>query len=233
MGSTKEERWLRCRNPETMLRLLGKRASGRKLRLFACACCRRVWQRIKSQRCRKAVEVAERHADQQVTDDEWRLASAAAYRAAAAADATDPDRWTVALAVSEAVNAPLRTSFMARETAAYDPQGDHTTFQVRRQVEADSQVLLLRDLFDNPFQPPSTIDPTVRSWNDGIVKLLAQAAYEERALPDGTLDPYRLAVLADALTDAGCTDAGLLEHLRGSGTHVRGCWALDLVLDKE
>jgi hypothetical protein len=41
-------------------------------------------------------------------------------------------------------------------------------------------------------------------------------------LPEGTLDPTRLAALADAIEDAGCTDADLLGHLRGPGPHVRG-----------
>jgi hypothetical protein len=64
------------------------------------------------------------------------------------------------------------------------------------------------------------------------VVALAQAAYEQRELPAGTLDMARLAVLADALEDAGCTDADLLSHLRGPGPHVRGCWAVDLILGK-
>src|SRR5262249_34682000 len=38
-----------------------------------------------------------------------------------------------------------------------------------------------------------------------------------------------LPVLADALEEAGCSDANLLAHLRGPGPHARGCWALDLV----
>ncbi len=42
-----------------------------------------------------------------------------------------------------------------------------------------------------------------------------------------------LPVLADAFEAAGCTDAELLGHLRGPGAHVRGCWALDLILSKE
>jgi hypothetical protein len=42
-----------------------------------------------------------------------------------------------------------------------------------------------------------------------------------------------LAVLADALEEAGCADAGLLGHLRSRGPHVRGCWALDLILGRE
>jgi hypothetical protein len=39
-------------------------------------------------------------------------------------------------------------------------------------------------------------------------------------------------ILADALEDAGCADAGILAHLRSLGPHVLGCWALDLVLGK-
>ena len=61
---------------------------------------------------------------------------------------------------------------------------------------------------------------------------MAEAAYEQRELPAGTLDPARLTVLADALEDAGCADADLLGHLRGPGPHVRGCWAVDLLLGK-
>ncbi len=52
-------------------------------------------------------------------------------------------------------------------------------------------------------------------------------------LPEGTLEPSRLAVLADALEDAGCGDAELLGHLRGPGPHVRGCCAVDLQLAKQ
>jgi hypothetical protein len=58
------------------------------------------------------------------------------------------------------------------------------------------------------------------------VKNLAQAAYDHRAFG-------RLPLLSDALEDAGCTDHDLLRHLRGLGPHVRGCWAVDLVLGKE
>jgi hypothetical protein len=41
-----------------------------------------------------------------------------------------------------------------------------------------------------------------------------------------------LPVLADALEEAGCSEAELLGHLRGLGPHVRGCWAVDLLLGK-
>jgi hypothetical protein len=71
------------------------------------------------------------------------------------------------------------------------------------------------------------------AWDGGTVWKLATTAYEERVLPSGTLDPARIAVLADALEDAGGGDAELLAHLRGPEPHVRGCWAIDLVLGKE
>jgi hypothetical protein len=71
------------------------------------------------------------------------------------------------------------------------------------------------------------------TWRGGTVPRLAQAAHDERELPSGHLDPARLAVLADALEEAGCTDDGIVAHLRGPGPHVRGCWALDRLLGRE
>ena len=55
---------------------------------------------------------------------------------------------------------------------------------------------------------------------------LAQGIYDDRAFD-------RLPVLADALEEAGCTNAEILAHCREPGPHVRGCWALDLLLGKE
>jgi hypothetical protein len=72
----------------------------------------------------------------------------------------------------------------------------------------------------------------VLSWNDGCVVKLATAAYKCRRLPAGTLDPDRLAVLADALQEAGVSDSDILTHCRGPGPHVRGCFVLDLILGK-
>jgi hypothetical protein len=62
---------------------------------------------------------------------------------------------------------------------------------------------------------------------------MARAIYAEGRLPEGALDPARLAVLADTLEEAGCANPEILSHLRGAGPHVRGCWPVDLVLGKE
>jgi hypothetical protein len=62
---------------------------------------------------------------------------------------------------------------------------------------------------------------------------LATAIYEERSLPEGTLDGLRLGVLADALEEAGVRDQEILGHLRQQGAvHVRGCSVIDLLLGK-
>jgi hypothetical protein len=90
---------------------------------------------------------------------------------------------------------------------------------------------LVRDLFGNPFRPV-TVSPAWRAWDGGAVVRLAQAAYEGRRLPAGLLDSARLAVMADALEEAGCGDADLLGHLRSGGGHMRGCHVLDALLGK-
>jgi hypothetical protein len=95
-------------------------------------------------------------------------------------------------------------------------------------AEVRRQLALVREVFGNPFRPVS-LSPTCRT---PLILSLAQAAYEERELPSGHLDPDHLGVLSDALEEAGCSDTELLAHLRSGGFHVRGCWALDLVLGK-
>ena len=87
-------------------------------------------------------------------------------------------------------------------------------------------------VFGNPFRPPPPLPPAVLAWSDRLVPRLAQAIYDDRRLPEGTLDPARLGILADALLDAGCEDEELLGHLRSTGPHVRGCFAIDLILGR-
>jgi hypothetical protein len=98
-----------------------------------------------------------------------------------------------------------------------------------RQEQERLQAQLLRDIFGNPFRS-FAVDP---SWLTPTVRALATAAYEQRSPPSSALDADRLAVLADALEEAGCADRNILGHLRDPGPHVRGCHVLDLLLSKE
>jgi hypothetical protein len=74
----------------------------------------------------------------------------------------------------------------------------------------------------------------VLQWSQGLVRRLAEETYKQRQLPSGQLDHARLAVLADALEEAGCQDQDILGHLRQQGAvHVRGCHVVDWLLGKE
>jgi hypothetical protein len=85
---------------------------------------------------------------------------------------------------------------------------------------------LLRDVVGPlPFRSVA-FDATWLTWKEGSVPRVAGTIYADRAFD-------RSPLLADALEDAGCADAELLGHLRGPGPHVRGCWAVDLVLGRE
>lgn len=104
------------------------------------------------------------------------------------------------------------------------PAGQGLDGQLKRRLAA-----LLRDVVGPlPFRGVEV----PAAYRPALVRSLARAAYEERLPPRGELDGHRLLVLADALEEVGCTDAELLGHLRGLGPHVRGCWAVDLVLGK-
>jgi hypothetical protein len=87
--------------------------------------------------------------------------------------------------------------------------------------EAESQASVLRDIFGNPFRPVAFST----AWRTDTAVALARQMYEARefgAMP----------ILADALQDAGCDSDAILDHCRGPGPHVRGCWVVDLVLGK-
>ena len=92
--------------------------------------------------------------------------------------------------------------------------------------ERPRQLGLFRDIFGNPFRPSPLLPAAVLAWNDGTVRRMAEGIYEDRAFE-------RLPILADALLDAGCDDEELIAHCRSAGPHVRGCWAIDLLLGKE
>jgi hypothetical protein len=92
--------------------------------------------------------------------------------------------------------------------------------------------VLLRDRWGPTLFRPVAADPAWLAWHGGAIVKLAQAVYEERELPSGHLDASRLAVLADMLEEANCSDPQLLGHLRGPGPHVRGCFAIDALMGR-
>jgi hypothetical protein len=231
-----EAEWNSCRDPQAMLEFMrdsvGK-VSDRKLRLFAVACCRCIWPKLTDARCRSAVEIAERFADGLVATRDRGRAFTAAREATRHVGAPTQNAFHAAAYSAHAspVTAALGASanaLYARGRWAVGPHGP-----VFRRWKGAPLCSVLRDIFDTlPFRKVH-IEPAWLRWNDGTVPRLATAIYEGRSLSSGTLGSARLAVLADALEEAGCSNQDLLSHCRSDGTHVRGCWAVDLILGKQ
>jgi hypothetical protein len=214
-----EVEWLTNQN---LSQLLPKHfeASGRKFRLMAVATCRCYWNNFTDWRCKQAVEIAERYAEGEVTDDELGIARARIVLGRRLSYAALAYRVTEAVDYHAATESLSVVAAIELKSTRLNPRHHEHWFE----SDAPSPVLapLLRDIFGNPFRPVA-FDP---AWRSSTALAIATGIYDERAFD-------RLPILADAIQDTGCENEELLNHLRSDGPHVKGCWALDLVLGKE
>lgn len=202
-------------------------AQPRKLRLLGCALCRRIWELIPHELNRQAVLSVEEHPED--VDREQYPGGVFSHpelnRALCASSSVEyecvgnPAYWAVKYLGRSYYKMPPGPAIAI--VAARAQQARHEA----RADEAAAQAGLFRDIFANPPRRVS-----LARWMAPTVASLALAAYDERFLPSGHLDPARLAVLSDALEEAGCPETELLSHLRSAGPHVLGCWAMDLLL---
>lgn len=195
------------------------RVSDRKLRLFAVACHRRLWGLLRDERSRRAIEVAERYADGLATESELRAADQDADTAFARWSARLTANANLVIACWKVAGEAARNTLRNCSTAGHDHSFRFWTYGRRGAEARQAHCELLRDIVGNPFCP-AICDP---SWLTSDVATLAQGIYAVRAFD-------RAPILADALQDAGCESALILDHLRGAGQHARGCWAIDLLL---
>jgi hypothetical protein len=273
-----ETEWLACRYPNPMLDSLQEDLSDRKLRLFACACCRHIWHLL-GREARDAVQVAERFADGMVGSDHLAAAFATLWPSVRRDLTRFPwDIWVRRSAGVMAAAAATATATVAPESAKWRqwwcsladgnvPPWDHAARALAQEALPETsrdealieefealsriheevleqaywyQADLLRDIAGNPFRTVVVDDAWLR-WRDGTVTKIAQSIYDSRRFKE-------MLILADALEEAGCTDAELLGHCRQPQelwgrkivrssperpcVHVRGCWVLDLLLEK-
>jgi hypothetical protein len=191
--------------------------SVRKLRLVICALLRRpaFWRLLTSASSQRAVVVSERYAEGAAERDEMRRARTSAHTAWGQAGGQLGTHAAAGLAHAACHLDPklLRDGPVELWCKAINLGGLRDLAQLLRDVLADPSL-------------PATLEPAHRT---PTVVSLAEAAYDERQMPRGELDPHRLAVLADALEEAGATGE-LVAHFRSPGPHVRGCFAVDLCL---
>jgi hypothetical protein len=237
-----EHEWLSSTDPQAMLSLLRQQdnLTERKLRLFAVACCRNVWHWLANPRIeypgeQEAVAIAERYADGLASAEDLG-AAAALTRRNAECQAWGSESLYAALAAAAAAAGVETSVDTAWEAARWSAAAAETDYggvgAVPYPEDYQLRAGLIRDIFGTPFRPPPLISASLLTSNDCLIKRLAEAAYEHRVLPSGQLAPERLAVLADALEEAGA-DAGLVDHLRQPGPHARGCFAVDLLMGRE
>ena len=245
-----EAEWLACTTPKPMLQFLGRKASDRKVRLFAVACCRRVWASLEHEEFRDAVLKAEAFADGLIAREEMLEAhdrarpifvnlhdgkdngpggalTASAFPSppksiwARIADALDDPWWEDEMDKGDRLAPALVTAEHAARAAA-TLQGDKWVLESPVTfAEHREQTFLVHCLFGNPFHQRPVAGP----WLTSEVKALADAIYAERAFD-------RMPMLADAIGASGCTNIDVIEHCRSGREHARGCWVVDLILGK-
>ena len=251
---TKQD-WLACPDAAMLSEQLQAEGSDRQLWLFAAACLRRVWSVLEHDAAYQAIEIMEQYADDLVhreeihrvwSNAEWELAENLWLGPNATRGAWWDDKYgnwaeptseeeadRISQGVCEALDEPAwiaaRAVFHARELAVWQAQRDQQAAVLKQEQQA--QFGLLLDLLGNPSQP-AWVDHRCLTTREQTVGKLAATAYQQRDLPSGLLDNVLLAILSDALEEAGCTDSPILDHLRQPGIHVRGCWAVDALLQR-
>jgi hypothetical protein len=234
-----ESDWSASTDPHRLLNFLQGKLDARRVRLFAIACCRRVWY-VLDERSREAVEVVEQYADGLDRLEAWASHEMKnrvdAHHASWPLMVNLPPWWVVVTTLLSGLTQNARRLVASLVWAVAERANDGNpslsappSEQLRPEKKAGAaaqeakvqeqtvQCNLLRDIVGNPFRPVD-LD---RSWLTPEVLTRAKLVDDDRAF-------HLLPELADTLEAAGCHDADILGHCRGSGPHVSGCWVVDL-----
>lgn len=241
-----EHEWLHEPDFARHVQYIEDRLSDRRQRLLSVAFCRSAWHLFDHPTLREAVDTAECYADGTATGAEleaarqrcrviavqahesWAKLEGAQSLASLGQWLLSRIAWAAAFASTtpvslEAVgnkmlvNAVERQSgesgFLVRDVALWDRLMNEQRLRYRA---------LVWDVAGNPF----TAAAIPECWRSSTVVALAAQMYQTR-------DFAAMPILADALEDAGCDCAEVLDHSRKPGVHWRGCWVVDRILKKE
>lgn len=242
-----EEEWLATKDQAVRLEYVWPRVSQRKLQLYFCGSCRRHSELYYRESSFEYLATAERFADGLASEEALWSANYGAegdtfgcdfdpeFRADHPEEKLETIRQLVRLGalsetvlsggewlVDEEVRARILDAAVALEITTSFPQESLPYWLTNPNKRGHWPGRWLSNcVFGNPFRPV-VADP---AWLTPTVVSIAAVIYSDRAFD-------RLPILADALEEAGCTNADILLHCRQPGEHVRGCWAVDLVLGK-
>jgi hypothetical protein len=226
-----EQEWLKAKTVINLDLWRSAKNQHRKWRLFAVACCRRAMGLAKDDRLEPVAVAAERFADEEMGWEEVKQSRKVLTKIRKEIDDQFGPKETL-YDTLDALNSassrkpvdtlachkPCTYAFAAVSRRSHA----HDAWDRALNNEEREQVLLARCIFGNPFRLVA-FSP---SWRSESAVALARTAYDTRNF---TLLP----ILADALEDAGCDHADLLAHCRDpKAPHARGCWVVDLVLNK-
>jgi hypothetical protein len=226
-----EADWRDTPFPADLLRHAGDRPR-RKLRLFACHCCRRLGGLLTRDSVHEALATAERFADREASAEQLKAGWMEVRRALSQAPLTTRWEWALTAALHTcAENVSLAYAMIVGRYAAMalgcdwvDPASmgrpAEAQLALARPAESRHQCTVLRDLFPYSGRP---VCPHWLRWQGGEALRVAEAIYREGRWDD-------MPVLADALEEAGCDDFIILDHARWGGPHFKGCWLVDALL---
>ena len=213
----RESDWLKSDNAVEMLASMPEQPSDRKLRLFACACCRHFENLLEEGPFTQAVETAEMFADGESSKAALKRARQGVreVRHEMSSDSTEARTIWVALWLAEMTASENAFGGVADEIQRLVTEG---LLQPNEQPPSASH---LRRIIGNPFHA-AAIDA---DWKSSEVVTLAQSIYDERAFD-------QMPQLGKALKKAGCSDNDVLKHCRSKSPHVRGCWVVDQLIGR-
>jgi hypothetical protein len=229
-----EAEWGRTNtNPIGMLEFVRDKASDRKFCLFTTAYCRSV-RALLRRPTRSQVEFAEAVADGVAARGRWppgplREKGTQRLKRSLNLLALNALGYCCGMGFSGDVEPELNPGAAAVEAlrmSVYDVIGELIKAG-RLDPDWPTQVFsgpctAIRDIFGSSFRPIACS----ADWRTATAVALGRQMYESR-------DFGAMPILADALQEAGCDNPDILDHCRGSGPHVRGCWVVDLVLGRE
>lgn len=218
-----ELEWLDCNDPDKLFfdRFAITPRPTRQLRLFACGCCRQIWDYIPDERCRNAVLVAELEADGKASESVLNEALDLAEQACDEIGAEVPIslEQTAAFATLMAIRAPSDVAVPVANVLAKVSMGPVHKTGVKAQLAFLAS--LFRDIFGNPFR----VQQIEQSWMTDEIIDLALTIYDS---PQTSY--YHL--LSKYLESSKCSNKDIMKHCMCSLHHVKGCWVIDLLLNK-